>query len=63
MHQSSQFRRQVSVTNRVNLYEGYSSCPLVTGYGKMVLAEQKNVRSDPFLSKFVAERKLEHVDF
>ena len=37
-------------------YEGYSSCPLVTGYGKMVLAEFKydNVRdSDPFLSKFV----------
>lgn len=21
------------------IYEGYSSCPLVTGYGKMVLAE------------------------
>jgi len=37
-------------------YEGYSSCPLVTGYGKMVLAEFKydNVRdSDPLLSKFV----------
>ncbi len=36
--------------------EGYSSCPLVTGYGKMVLAEFKydNVRdSDPFVSKFV----------
>jgi sulfide:quinone oxidoreductase len=36
-------------------YEGYSSCPLVTGYGKMVLAEFKydNVRdSDPLLSKF-----------
>ncbi|WP_162419083.1 NAD(P)/FAD-dependent oxidoreductase [Cyclobacterium roseum] len=36
------------------LYEGYSSCPLVTGYGKMVLAEFKydNVRdSDPLLSK------------
>ena len=36
-------------------YEGYSSCPLVTGYGKMVLAEFKydNVRdSDPFLRKF-----------
>lgn len=35
-------------------YEGYSSCPLVTGYGKMVLAEFKynNVRdSDPLLSK------------
>lgn len=36
-------------------YEGYSSCPLVTGYGKMVLAEFKydNVRdSDPMLSRF-----------
>ncbi len=36
-------------------YEGYSSCPLVTGYGKMVLAEFKydNVRdSDPLLSRF-----------
>ncbi|SHN32189.1 sulfide:quinone oxidoreductase [Cyclobacterium lianum] len=36
------------------IYEGYSSCPLVTGYGKMVLAEFKydNVRdSDPLLSK------------
>jgi sulfide:quinone oxidoreductase len=35
-------------------YSGYSSCPLVTGYGKMLLAEFKydNVRdSDPLLSK------------
>ncbi len=35
-------------------YSGYSSCPLVTGYGKMVLAEFKydNIRdSDPMLSK------------
>ena len=41
-------------------YNGYSSCPLVTGYGKMVLAEFKydNVRdSDPFLSKFVDTTK------
>lgn len=41
-------------------YEGYSSCPLVTGYGKMVLAEFKynNVRdSDPFLSKIVDTTK------
>ena len=41
-------------------YEGYSSCPLVTGYGKMVLAEFKydNVRdSDPFLSTFVDTAK------
>lgn len=38
------------------IYTGYSSCPLVTGYGKMVLAEFKydNIRdSDPFISKFV----------
>jgi sulfide:quinone oxidoreductase len=35
-------------------YSGYSSCPLVTGYGKMLLAEFKydNVRdSDPLLSR------------
>ena len=41
-------------------YEGYSSCPLVTGYGSMVLAEFKydNVRdSDPFLTKFVDTSK------
>ena len=37
-------------------YDGYSSCPIVTGYGKMLLCEFKydNVRSsDPLLSKFV----------
>ncbi len=36
-------------------YTGYSSCPLVTGYGKMVLAEfgYENKRmSDPLLSTF-----------
>jgi len=41
-------------------YEGYSSCPLVTGYSKMVLAEFKynNVRdSDPLLSKLVDTTK------
>lgn len=41
-------------------YYGYSSCPLVTGYGKMVLAEFKydNVRdSDPMLSKFMDTAK------
>jgi sulfide:quinone oxidoreductase len=41
-------------------YEGYSSCPLVTGYGKMLLAEFKynNVRdSDPLLSKFIDTTK------
>ncbi len=41
-------------------YNGYSSCPLVTGYGKMLLAEfgYENKRmSDPFLSKFVDTSK------
>lgn len=40
--------------DEVASYNGYSSCPLVTGYGKMVLAEFKydNIRdSDPLLSK------------
>jgi sulfide:quinone oxidoreductase len=38
-----------------NDYQGYSSCPLVTGYGKMVLAEfnyDGERDSDPMLSKF-----------
>lgn len=42
------------------IYEGYSSCPLVTGYGKMVLAEFKynNIRdSHPLISKFVDTTK------
>jgi len=36
-------------------YKGYTSCPLVTGYGKMVLAEfdyEKNFEPDPKLKKF-----------
>ena len=36
-------------------YDGYTSCPLVTGYGKMVLAEfdyDKNFKPDPLLKKF-----------
>ncbi len=36
-------------------YQGYSSCPLVTGYGKMVLAEFKydgERDSDPLISRF-----------
>ncbi len=44
-------------------YEGYSSCPLVTGYGKMVLAEFKydNVRdSDPLISKFIDTTKEQY---
>ena len=42
--------------NMLEGYEGYSSCPLVTGYGKMLLAEFKydNVRdSDPLITKFI----------
>lgn len=45
------------------IYEGYSSCPLVTGYSKMVLAEFKynNVRdSDPLISKFVDTTKEQY---
>ncbi len=41
-------------------YQGYSSCPLVTGYGKMVLAEfgYGNKRmSDPLISTFVDTTK------
>jgi sulfide:quinone oxidoreductase len=41
-------------------YEGYSSCPIVTGYGKMLLCEFKydNIRdSDRLLSKFVDTTK------
>jgi sulfide:quinone oxidoreductase len=44
--------RQRGVSDKT--YEGYSSCPIVTGYGKMLLCEFKydNVRdSDPLLSK------------
>jgi sulfide:quinone oxidoreductase len=36
-------------------YHGYSSCPIVTGYGKMLLCEfdyDNNRDSDPLLSKF-----------
>lgn len=46
-----------------DIYKGYSSCPLVTGYGKMVLAEFKynNVRdSDPMISKFVDTTKEQY---
>ncbi len=35
-------------------YDGYSSCPIVTGYGKMLLCEfdyDNKRQSDPFLSK------------
>lgn len=41
-------------------YTGYSSCPIVTGYGKMLLCEFKydHIRdSDPILTKFVDTTK------
>jgi sulfide:quinone oxidoreductase len=43
-----------------NMYDGYSSCPIVTGYGKMLLCEFKydNIRdSDKLLTKFVDTTK------
>lgn len=51
--------KQMSVSEE-KTYEGYSSCPIVTGYGKMLLCEFKygNVRSsDPLLSRFVNTAK------
>lgn len=42
-----------AITNKE--YDGYSSCPLVTGYGKMVLAEfdySKEFKPDPKLKQF-----------
>lgn len=47
-------------------YDGYSSCPLVTGYGKMVLAEfdySKEFKPDPKLKKFplmISDSSQEH---
>jgi sulfide:quinone oxidoreductase len=44
-------------------YDGYSSCPIVTGYGKMVLCEFKydNVQaSDPLITKFVDTSKEQY---
>ncbi len=44
-------------------YDGYSSCPIVTGYGKMLLCEFKydNVRdSDPLISTFVDTTKEQY---
>ena len=41
-------------------YNGYSSCPIVTGYGKMLLCEfdyKNNRESDPILSKFLDTTK------
>jgi sulfide:quinone oxidoreductase len=47
-------------------YNGYSSCPLVTGYGKMVLAEfdySKEFKPDPKLKQFplmIGDSSKEH---
>ncbi len=46
-------------------YDGYSSCPLVTGYGKMVLAEfdySKEFKPDPKLKSqlFIDDSSKEH---
>ncbi len=45
-------------------YNGYSSCPLVTGYGKMVLAEfdyESNFLPDPKLKRmFIKDSSKEH---
>jgi len=45
-------------------YNGYSSCPLVTGYGKMVLAEfdySKNFTPDPKLKRLlISDSSKEH---
>ena len=51
-----------NITNKQ--YNGYSSCPLVTGYGKMVLAEfdyEKNFTPDPKLKQMlVFDSSKEH---
>jgi sulfide:quinone oxidoreductase len=55
-----QIRAAEAKTTTPYEYQGYSSCPLVTGYGKMLLAEFKydNVRdSDPLISTFVDTTK------
>ena len=43
-------------------YHGYSSCPLVTGYGKMLLAEfnYEGRDSDPTISRFVDTSKEQY---
>lgn len=50
------FRMMNKETAMKEGYHGYSSCPIVTGYGKMLLAEFKydNIRdSDPLITTFV----------
>lgn len=55
-----------SETMSTREYNGYTSCPLVTGYGKMVLAEfdyNKNFKPDPKLKQFplmVKDSSKEH---
>jgi sulfide:quinone oxidoreductase len=46
--------KEKQITNKE--YNGYTSCPLVTGYGKMVLAEfdyEKNFQPDPKLKQML----------
>ncbi len=46
-----------------SFYEGYSSCPIVTDYDKMLLCEFKydNIRdSDPLITKFVDTTKEQY---
>jgi len=53
-------RMMLGLSRSFDQYDGYSSCPIVTGYGKMLLCEFKydNVRvSDPFLTKFIDTTK------
>lgn len=51
-------------TSENKSYEGYSSCPLVTGYGKMVLAEfnyKNEFTPDPKLKQmFITDSSKEH---
>jgi sulfide:quinone oxidoreductase len=46
-------------------YQGYSSCPLVTGYGKMTLAEfdyEGNFTPDPKLKRMlIKDSSKEHM--
>ena len=57
-----QVLKQAGISNKK--YNGYSSCPLVTGYGKMVLAEfdyDKNFTPDPKLKRMlVFDSSKEH---
>ena len=56
-------RLRASQKQMSDAYTGYSSCPLVTGYGKMLLAEfgYDNKRmSDPMISRFVDTTKEQY---